>query len=241
MFSPAVHFNLQSIRCSCERLRSRVNLPSIRKRSTACKSHAKPCLRVRPAVRDVRKIPLRPYFARTFTCHVIIVNLLIWPDPSLTVKPIIEPASAMVGSAVSSAISQLRGLPVMMFPLELSTPGPLVIPVPVLPFWPFQASSVARPNSIAERTARVAEIKVTPQRLVAYIGDTVTFVAMGSGLNGQPEHGAKFQWGSSDTNKLTIDEAGCATMLQPGMVSVTATAGAALVLTPDKPPSRRNP
>jgi RHS repeat-associated protein len=115
----------------------------------------------------------------------------------------------------------------MMFPLELSSPGPLVIPVPVLPFWPFQASSVARPNSIAERTARVAEIKVTPQRLVAYIGDTVTFVAMGSGLNGQPEHGAKFQWGSSDTNKLTIDEAGCATMLQPGMVSVTATAGAA--------------
>lgn len=85
---------------------------------------------------------------------------------------------------------------------------------------------------MAERTARVAAISISPHRLVGYIGETVTFVAMGTGLDGSPAHGAKFQWESSDTNKLTIDEAGVATMLHPGMVIVTARAGAAVQAAP---------
>jgi RHS repeat-associated protein len=55
---------------------------------------------------------------------------------------------------------------------------------------------------------------------------------MGSDVRGDLVHGAKFQWDSSDTNKLTIDEAGRATMLQPGMVIVTARAGAAAQAAP---------
>src|SRR5262249_53004777 len=130
-----------------------------------------------------------------------------------------------VVNSFASAITKLRTLPVVMLPLDLSSPGPLVIPVPVLPLWPFQANSVARPISMTERTARVATISVAPHRLVAYIGDSVTFVAMGTGLDGRPAHGAKFQWDSSDTTKLSIDEAGRATMLSPGVVIVTARAG----------------
>src|SRR5205823_2894312 len=66
-----------------------------------------------------------------------------------------------------------------------------------------------------------------PHRLVGYVGETVTFIAMGQDIRGDVAHGAKFQWESSDTNKLTIDEAGQATMLHPGMVIVTARAGVA--------------
>jgi len=79
---------------------------------------------------------------------------------------------------------------------------------------------------MAERTANVANIAVSPHRLVAYIDEAVIFIAIASDTFGELVHGAKFQWESSDTNKLTIDEAGRATMLQPGMVFVTARAGA---------------
>ncbi len=101
----------------------------------------------------------------------------------------------------------------------------------MLPFWPFNVGA-SRPISMAERTGRVATIAVSPHRMVAYIGETVTFVAMGSDIRGDSVHGAKFQWESSDTNKLTIDESGRATMLGPGMVIVTARAGAAAQAAP---------
>jgi RHS repeat-associated protein len=96
----------------------------------------------------------------------------------------------------------------------------------VLPIWPFQsATPVARDLSIAERIAKVAIVKVAPSKLVGYVGDSVTFVAMGTDAFGQPAHGAKFTWESSDPNKLTIDEAGRASLLHPGLIRVTARAG----------------
>ncbi|HXF39109.1 MAG TPA: RHS repeat-associated core domain-containing protein [Blastocatellia bacterium] len=79
---------------------------------------------------------------------------------------------------------------------------------------------------MAERTARVSAISVSPQKYVGYIGDSVTFVAIGTDPEGQPAHGAKFTWESSNEDKLTIDEAGRATLLGPGLVRVTARAGA---------------
>lgn len=135
----------------------------------------------------------------------------------------------MAVRTAASVISGVRGLPIVMLPLGSIPSGAMFIPVPVLPLWPFQADSAARstiPISMAERTARVNAISISPQRLVGYVGEIVTFVAMGKNINGQPAHGAKFQWESSDSSKLTIDEAGRATMLQPGMVIVTASAGA---------------
>lgn len=135
----------------------------------------------------------------------------------------------MVVRTAASVISGLRGLPIVMLPLGSIPSGAMLMPIPILPLWPSQADSAAPstiPMSMAERTARVNAISISPQRLVGYVGETVTFVAMGKGVNGQPAHGAKFQWESSDSGKLTIDEAGRATMLRPGMVIVTASAGA---------------
>lgn len=44
---------------------------------------------------------------------------------------------------------------------------------------------------------------------------------MGFGTDRQPAHGAEFDWESSDTSKLEIDEAGRAMLRQPGLVRVT--------------------
>jgi hypothetical protein len=169
---------------------------------------------------------------RTLTCHAIILNLLIWPSPQVTFGAITFPVS-LVASGISSAVaglssmvSSLRSVPVVVIPS-----APIMIPFPVLPIWPFNVQA-SRPISMAERTARVATINVAPHRMVGYIGETVTFVAMGSDIRSDLVHGAKFQWGSSDTNKLTIDEAGRATMLRAGMVIVTARAGAAAQAAP---------
>jgi hypothetical protein len=156
----------------------------------------------------------------------------MWPSPKVTFGAITFPVSGVASTIVSavtdlsSMVRSLRSVPVIVIPS-----GPIVIPLPVLPIWPFNVGA-SRPIGMAERTARVATIAVAPHRLVGYIGETVTFVAMGSDVRGDLVHGAKFQWDSSDTNKLTIDEAGRATMLQPGMVIVTARAGVAAQAAP---------
>jgi YD repeat-containing protein len=169
---------------------------------------------------------------RALTCHAIILNLLIWPSPRITFGAIAAPVSGVasaIGGTVaelSSVVRSLRSVPVIAIPS-----APIMMPFPVLPIWPFSID-VSRPITMAERTARVATIFVSPHRLVGYIGESVTLVAMGSDIRGDLVHGAKFQWESSDTNKLTIDEAGRATMLHPGMVIVTARAGLALQTAP---------
>jgi hypothetical protein len=68
--------------------------------------------------------------------------------------------------------------------------------------------------------------------MVGYIGETVTFVAMGADIRGDVVHGAKFTWESSDTSKLTIDEAGRATLLAAGTVIVTCRAGLVMKTVP---------
>jgi RHS repeat-associated protein len=169
---------------------------------------------------------------RAVMCYAIILNLLIWPSPNVTFAAITFPMSGIASTVastvadLSSLVRSLRSAPVIVIPS-----APIMIPFPVLPFWPFNVQA-SRPISMAERTARVATVAVAPHKMVGYIGETVTFVAMGSDIRGDLVHGAKFQWESSDTNKLTIDEAGRATMLHPGMVIVTARAGAAAQAAP---------
>jgi RHS repeat-associated protein len=169
----------------------------------------------------------RRRLSRRLVSFAIILNLFIWPAPGITLKSF-EPASALASTVSSTVIgevglafSELRAAPVVFVPL-----GPILLPLPVFPLWPLQSSRVASDLTMAERIARVSSITVSPQKHVGYIGDSVTFVAMGADAEGQPAHGAKFTWESSNEDKLTIDEAGRATLLGPGLVRVTARAGA---------------
>ena len=169
---------------------------------------------------------------RKLVCFAIIANLLIWPSPEVTFRPVFEPMSVLasdatstvlsVSSAIASSVSELRALPVVMIPA-----GPVMVPVP----WPF-AVGAPRELSMVERTARVSSILVAPHKYVGYTGDSVTFVATGTDALGQPAHGAKFTWESSDERKLTIDEAGRASLLSAGTVIVTGRAGVAVKAAP---------
>ena len=83
-----------------------------------------------------------------------------------------------------------------------------------------------RQETLADRLTRVSKIRVVPAKLVAYIGDTHTFTALGAGSGGEVVHGVRFSWSSGTTN-LQIDEAGRATFVQPGQFTITAQAGSA--------------
>jgi hypothetical protein len=158
--------------------------------------------------------------SRKLVCFAVIANLLLWPAPGVNLGPILNPVSAMastVGSTVSAVSSMVGELGSRFSGLAASVvfipTGPIVVPVPLL-LRPFQlGAGTARELTMAERTARVSFVKVAPHKLVGYVGDSVTFVAMGTDLAGQPAHGAKFTWESSQLDKLTIDEAGRATLL----------------------------
>jgi RHS repeat-associated protein len=192
--------------------------PQLRRRLPACAGN----LRGRPL--------------RMFICLAIILNLVIWPSPDVTIRPVLEPMSVVAstvtstasnaGLTLASALSEFRDAP----PVVLIKIGTVIMPVPVFPLW-FQ-SSTPRELTMEERTARAVNLTLAPHRFVGYIGDTVTFVARGTTVDGQPAHGAKFSFESSDESKMTIDEAGRATLLAAGMVIVTAQAGAAIKTAP---------
>jgi len=181
----------------------------------------------------ILRVLRRKSLQRKLVSLAVALNLLIWPGPGLLAHDLVDEVSRALDVRFASAsyvayalrsfyssISSLRAVPVVLIPS-----GPIMIPVPLLPIWPFTVAT--RQISMAERTNRVAVITVSPHKMVGYIAETVTFVAMGTDIRGDLAHGAKFTWESSDTSKLTIDEAGRATLLQPGVVSVTARAGVA--------------
>ncbi|HKA21134.1 MAG TPA: hypothetical protein VKN18_22830, partial [Blastocatellia bacterium] len=157
---------------------------------------------------------------RKVICCAIALNLLIWPAPRITLNLLASPIK-VVAASINSEVNDLRAIPLIDLPV-----GPVIIPVPMLPIWPFQSSTpVSRDLTMAERTARVVTARISPHKLVGYIGDSITFVAMGTDVDGKPAQGANFSWESSDQSKLSIDEAGQASLLAPGFVTVTARAG----------------
>ncbi|MFY9571634.1 MAG: Ig-like domain-containing protein, partial [Blastocatellia bacterium] len=160
------------------------------------------------------------------TRHALILNLLIWPAPGVSLRPVFDSAATLACTfryAFETSGRQLQRWPVVLVPL-----GPLAGLVPALIFWPFQTSAGAlRQEGLAERIARVAAVRISPNKLVGYVGDSVTFVAMGTDIANLPVQGAKFTWTSSNSDKLTIDEAGRARLLQHGLVLVAARAGLA--------------
>ncbi|HEU4391582.1 MAG TPA: hypothetical protein VFV34_27590, partial [Blastocatellia bacterium] len=131
------------------------------------------------------------------------VNLLIFPGVdqlALQVPPI---ASSMFDGFTAP----LRAIPVVwkrIFQLEPQAP---------------------KQETMADRAAKVFQIRLSPAKLTAYVGDRVTFTALSNDVQGQVVHGVKFEWSSSDARKLDIDDAGGAKLLAPGLVTVTCQAG----------------
>jgi len=78
------------------------------------------------------------------------------------------------------------------------------------------SSSQPAEDSLADRLAQVAHIRVTPDRFVTYTGQSLIFDAVGTNFSGQPIPGLVFNWESSDSSKVQIDDTGRATFVSAG-------------------------
>ncbi|HTG17486.1 MAG TPA: hypothetical protein VK747_19715, partial [Blastocatellia bacterium] len=80
-------------------------------------------------------------------------------------------------------------------------------------------------ESLADRIAHVAHIQIAPRKFVGYQLDSLSFTAVATDFADRTVQGVKFEWLSSNPDKLDIDDTGRATFLQPGLVVVTCRAG----------------
>ena len=78
---------------------------------------------------------------------------------------------------------------------------------------------------LTDRINQVSSVRVTPFKTVGYQGDTLSFSATSLDSSNKTLQGVRFQWESSDSDKLKIDDTGEATLLEPGVVRVICRAG----------------
>ncbi|MEK6304510.1 MAG: RHS repeat-associated core domain-containing protein [Acidobacteriota bacterium] len=144
-------------------------------------------------------------------CFGLISGLLILPGPGIAASDV----RALASTAVDLTTSPIRYLQPILRSL-------------------FGLGVHSRPQreTLTDRVSRVARIRISPRRFVAYQGQSQTFGAVPANLRDQTVQGVKFSWESSDPDKVQIDDVGRATFLQPGMARITCRAGTAQASVP---------
>jgi RHS repeat-associated protein len=162
---------------------------------------------------------LRHGLTRKLLCLAIIINLLIWPSSGIALREL----PVLAATAIEATTDSLGSIPNFFK-------------------WLFGSQSAAvRQETLADRNARVAQIRISPHKFVGYLGETATLTSLGADSSGQTVQGVKFDWESSDTDKLQIDDAGRATFLNPGLARVTCRTGSASATIPVLIRPRRRP
>jgi RHS repeat-associated protein len=156
----------------------------------------------------------RQNIARKLVCLAIVAALLILPGPSSFVFSAgkfvtLADCSAMASTAITVAVAT----------------GPWQDLVRLVSRVLGKSTKAPRQETLTDRINRITNISVSPRKWVGYVGDNVTFVAIGSDGVGEVVQGAKFDWESSNSEQLTIDDAGRAELLRPGRCRVTCRAG----------------
>jgi RHS repeat-associated protein len=97
------------------------------------------------------------------------------------------------------------------------------IPVPIwIPFTAKQVISTAPPSPLS-----VSTILITPARRAAFVGDRIAYSGQSRDGSSAVIHGIKHTWSTPDPDKVSVDEAGRAVMLKPGLARIVCTAGTA--------------
>jgi hypothetical protein len=157
---------------------------------------------------------------RRLVCVALALNLLILPAPLADVASRItadvETGAMGLSQTVALAWAKIRPhLFVMRIP-------PLDFGVPIWIPSSTQTAATAPPDP-----SKVSSIGVTPVKHVSYVGDRVAYHAQARDAGAAVVHGIKFSWQSLNPSTVSIDEAGRATMLAPGLATITCTAGTA--------------
>ena len=168
-------------------------------RSRCCKSS------IRQVVRRVVGMQVR----RKVVCLGLMLALLSMPglDVALKQTPVLASAAASATADVTAnsfgLVSRILGA---LFGSKSSKP---------------------QKDRLADRLGSVARLPITPLKYVGYQSETIVFSAVPTDFYGRVVQGVKVTWESSNTERLEIDDAGRATLLQPGVVLVTCSAGLA--------------
>jgi len=161
---------------------------------------------------------IRP--GRRLVCVALALNLLILPAPLTDVvsriTADIEIRAVGASQTVALAWAKIRPhLFVMRIPpLDFAVP----IWIPALT----QTIQTGPPDP-----SKVSSIGVTPVKHVSYVGDRVAYHAQARDAIAAVVQGIKFYWQSLNPNIVSVDEAGRATMLAPGLATISCTAGTA--------------
>lgn len=88
-------------------------------------------------------------------------------------------------------------------------------------------TAIEQEETLADRLARVSQIRLSPSTFVAYEGQTMIFTAIGSDTSDRVIQGVGFSWESADSTKVEIDSNGQARFQQPGETEIICRAGSA--------------
>ncbi|MEW6130531.1 MAG: hypothetical protein AB1757_26085 [Acidobacteriota bacterium] len=91
----------------------------------------------------------------------------------------------------------------------------------------FGSPAAQREETLDDRLAQVAQIRLSPSRFVAYQGDALKFDAVGLNAQGQVIQGVVFTWESASPEKIHIDDTGKATFNESGQSRIICRAGTA--------------
>ncbi|HWX39559.1 MAG TPA: RHS repeat-associated core domain-containing protein [Blastocatellia bacterium] len=84
----------------------------------------------------------------------------------------------------------------------------------------------------ADRAGHVSSLQISPPKRVGYQGERIPITTLPLDAAGRPVEGVLVSFSSSDTTMLTLDPLNIATLLQPGVVWVNASAGSATARVP---------
>jgi RHS repeat-associated protein len=144
---------------------------------------------------------------RRLVCCALIFNILLWPGHAATVESISQLSSSM-GHSISI----------------LST-GPTRIFAAVFKFLFGPARPARQAETLADRLAGVAHVRISPSKFVGYEGGSVTLTAHPTDYLDRAVQGVRFTWESSNASKVEIDEMGRARFVHPGLARITCRAG----------------
>ena len=163
------------------------------------------------SVRSFARRFFRRSARRRVVCCAVAVNLLLWPGPV-----------SFTQGMIAAAEQVLR---------------------PNLAFYSYEAyflrrlfsRSIAKPrqDTMADRAAAVANLRLSPARQVAYLNQTVIFTALPTDYLDRTIQGVNIaSWESSNPDKVAIDDSGRATCLQPGLARITCRVGSVTATAP---------
>jgi RHS repeat-associated protein len=171
------------------------------------------CSRTRAVIKCSFIALLRRSLQRRILSCAVVFNLILWPGLGVFTRDLI---------GFSASMSNVVETRLLSSSYEAYSIKRLLS----------RSAQVPRHDGPADRVAAVAQLRLSPGRLVAYLDQTVVFNALPTDSLDRTVQGVPLMWESSNPDKIQIDDSGRATCLRPGLARITCRAGAVSATAP---------